>query len=93
VSDRALLMYFTSRRSGPARRVESLLDQVLQERKNHEAFERTVVDVDDNGPVADEYAVEAVPTILVVEDGREVCRIDGRPSVAALREALSPWLR
>jgi thioredoxin-like negative regulator of GroEL len=86
-------MYFTSRRSGPARRVESLLDQVLQERKNHDAFERTVVDVDDDGSVASEYAVEAVPTILVVEDGREVCRIDGRPSVAALREALSPWLR
>jgi thioredoxin-like negative regulator of GroEL len=73
--------------------VESLLDQVLQERRNHEAFERTVVDIDDEGPLAARYSVDAVPTILVVEDGREVCRIDGRPSVAALREALSPWLR
>jgi thioredoxin 2 len=86
-------MYFTSARSGPARRVESLLDQVLQERRNHEAFERAVVDVDSDESVAARYDVEAVPTILVVEDGREVCRIDGRPSVAALREALSPWLR
>jgi thioredoxin-like negative regulator of GroEL len=86
-------MYFTSPRSGPARRVESLLDQVLQERRNHDAFERTVVDVDEEAPVASRYAVDAVPTILVIEDGREVCRIDGRPSVAALREALSPWLR
>jgi thioredoxin-like negative regulator of GroEL len=93
VSDRAQLMYFTSARSGPARRVESLLDQVLQERRNHEAFERTVVDIDDEGPLAARYSVDAVPTILVVEDGHEVCRIDGRPSVAALREALSPWLR
>ncbi|HEY1480811.1 MAG TPA: thioredoxin family protein [Gaiellales bacterium] len=93
MSDRAQLMYFTSARSGPARRVESLLDQVLQERRNHEAFERTVVDIDDEGPLAARYSVDAVPTILVVEDGREVCRIDGRPSVAALREALSPWLR
>jgi thioredoxin-like negative regulator of GroEL len=86
-------MYFTSPRSGPARRVESLLDQVLQERRNHDAFERSVVDVDEDGQVASRYAVDAVPTILVIEDGREVCRIDGRPSVAALREALSPWLR
>jgi thioredoxin-like negative regulator of GroEL len=86
-------MYFTSRRSGPARRVESLLDQVLQERRNHDAFERTVVDVDTNVAMADQYAVDDVPTILVVEGGREVCRIGGRPSVAALREALSPWLR
>lgn len=86
-------MYFTSARSGPARRVESLLDQVLQERRNHEAFDRAVVDVDADAPTATRYAVEAVPTILVIENGEEVCRIDGRPSVAALREALSPWLR
>jgi thioredoxin 2 len=93
VSDRARLIYFTSARSGPARRVESLLDQVLQERRNHEAFDRATVDVDDNERVAARFAVEAVPTILVVENGEERCRIDGRPSVAALREALSPWLR
>lgn len=86
-------MYFTSARSGPARRVESLLDQVLQERRNHEAFDRTVVDVETDRSTAVRYAVEAVPTILVVENGKEQCRIDGRPSVAALREALSPWLR
>ena len=93
MSDRAQLIYFTSARSGPARRVESLLDQVLQERRNHEAFDRTVVDVDEDRSAAEQYAVEEVPTILVVENGEERCRIDGRPSVAALREALSPWLR
>jgi thioredoxin-like negative regulator of GroEL len=93
VSERAQLLYFTSPRSGPARRVESLLDQVLQERRNHDAFDRAVVDIEEEEATAARYAVDAVPTILVVEDGREVCRIDGRPSVAALREALSPWLR
>lgn len=93
MSERVQLLYFTSPRSGPARRVESLLDQVLQERRNHDAFERAVVDVDEEEATAARYAVDAVPTILVVEDGREVCRIDGRPSVAALRDALSPWLR
>jgi thioredoxin-like negative regulator of GroEL len=93
VPDRAALLYFTSARSGPARRVESLLDQVLQERRNHDAFDRTVIDVDADRTSADRYAVDAVPTILVVENGEEMCRIDGRPSVATLREALSPWLR
>jgi thioredoxin 2 len=93
VAERAKLMYFTSARSGPARRVESLLDQVLQERRNHDAFDRSVVDVDADQSIAARFSVDAVPTILVVEDGEERCRIDGRPSVAALREALSPWLR
>ena len=90
---RAQLIYFTSPRSGPARRVESLLDQVLQEHRNHEAFERSVIDIDADPPQAARFAVEEIPTILVVENGREMCRINGRPSVAALREALSPWLR
>ncbi|MEO9176219.1 MAG: thioredoxin family protein [Gaiellales bacterium] len=93
MTERAQLIYFTSPRSGPARRVESLLDQVLQEHRNHEAFERTVIDVDADSTEATRFDVAAVPTILVVENGREMCRIDGRPSVAALREALSPWLR
>ena len=93
MADRAKLMYFTSSRSGPARRVESLLDQVLQERRNHDAFDRRVVDVDAEQTVAARFSVDEVPTILVVENGEERCRIDGRPSVAALREALSPWLR
>jgi len=93
VSERAQLLYFTSPRSGPARRVESLLDQVLQERRNHDAFDRAIVDVDEDEAIAARYAVDEIPTILVVEGGREMCRIDGRPSVAALREALSPWLR
>ena len=91
--DRAQLIYFTSARSGPARRVESLLDQVLQERRNHDAFDRSVIDVDREQSAAVRFEVDAVPTILVVENGEERCRIDGRPSVAALREALSPWLR
>ena len=91
--DRAKLIYFTSARSGPARRVESLLDQVLQERRNHDAFDRSVIDVDHDRSTATRFAVAAVPTILVVENGEEMCRIDGRPSVATLREALSPWLR
>jgi thioredoxin-like negative regulator of GroEL len=93
VAERAQLLYFTSTRSGPARRVESLLDQVLQEHRNHEAFERSVIDVDAEGPTAARFDVAEVPTILVVENGQEKCRIGGRPSVASLRDALSPWLR
>ena len=91
--DRAKLLYFTSARSGPARRVESLLDQVLQEHRNHDAFDRIAVDVDADRSLAERFAVDAVPTIVVVENGEEMCRIDGRPSVAELREALAPWLR
>jgi thioredoxin-like negative regulator of GroEL len=72
VPDRAQLTYFTSPRSDPARRVESLLDQVLQERRNNDSFDRTVVDVDADRSPASRFAVDAVPTILAERDPRRL---------------------
>ena len=81
------------RAPGPSRRVEGYLDQVLQERRNHDAFARERIDVDASPELAQRYEVTVVPTILVVEDGRVLRRIEGRRSVSDLRGELSPWLR
>jgi thioredoxin 2 len=89
----ARLLYFSSSRSGPARRVEAFVDQVMQERQNHETFDRLTIDVDSSPDVARKFDVDVVPTILVVDDGRVVRRIEGRVSVPELRRQLSPWLR
>ena len=90
---RPTLIYFSSVRSGPARRTEAFLDQVLQARKNHTTFERRIVDVDRSPDVAQRFAVRQIPTILVVADGHVARRLEGRKGVAELREALGPWLR
>jgi len=90
---RPTLIYFSSVRSGPARRTEAFLDQVLQARKNHTTFERRLVDVDRSPDVARRFEVQTVPTIVVLDDGRVARRLEGRKGVAELREALGPWLR
>src|SRR4051812_16890107 len=90
---RPTLIYFSSVRSGPARRTEAFLDQVLQARKNHSTFERRVVDVDRQPDLAKRFEVQELPTIVVVADGRVARRLEGRKGVAELREALGPWLR
>jgi thioredoxin 2 len=90
---RPTLIYFSSVRSGPARRTEAFLDQVLQARKNHTTFERRLVDVDRQPDLARRFAVREVPTIVVVDDGHVARRLEGRKGVAELREALEPWLR
>jgi thioredoxin-like negative regulator of GroEL len=92
-SKRPTLIYFSSIRSGPARRTEAFLDQVLQARKNHATFERHMVDVDRSPDVARRFEVRQVPTILVVDEGQVARRLEGRKGVAELREALGPWLR
>ena len=89
----ARLLYFSSARSGPARRVEAFVDQVMQERQNHQAFRRYTIDVESQPDLAERFHVDVVPTILVIDDRRVVRRIEGRVSVPELRRQLSPWLR
>ena len=87
------LLYFSSPRSGPARRVEAFVDQILQQRRNHETFARRTIDVDAQPDLARKFGVEVVPTILVLDNGEIACRVEGRVGVPELRDALSPWLR
>jgi thioredoxin-like negative regulator of GroEL len=93
VTAAARLLYFSSARSGPARRVEAFVDQVMQERQNHQAFRRYTIDVESQPHLAERFHVNVVPTILVIDDRKVVRRIEGRVSVPELRRQLSPWLR
>jgi thioredoxin-like negative regulator of GroEL len=86
------LLYFYSPKSGPSRRVEAFLDQVLQERRNHEVFSRGRIDVDRAPQLAEHFDVADVPAIVVLEEGRVVRKVEGRVSVGGIRDALSPWL-
>jgi thioredoxin-like negative regulator of GroEL len=87
------LLYFYSPRSGPSRRVEAFLEQVLQERRNHDVFSRGRIDVDRAPQLAEHFEVDDLPAIVVLEDGRVMRKVEGRVSVGRIREALSPWLR
>ena len=90
---RPTLIFFTSATSGPSRRMEAFLDQVLQGRRNHQTFRRQQVDVDQRADLAERFAVTEVPTIVVIDNGRVARRIVGRVGVKRLREALDDWLR
>jgi thioredoxin-like negative regulator of GroEL len=87
------LLYFYSPKSGLSRRVEAFLDQVLQERRNHQAFTRSRVDVDRTPQLAEHFDVSDVPAIVVLEDGHIVRKVEGRVSVGSIRDTLSPWLQ
>jgi thioredoxin-like negative regulator of GroEL len=90
---RPLLVYFSSKRSGPARRMEAFLDQVLQSRQNHDTFRRRMIDVDDRPDLAERFRVTDVPTVVVIDDGKVASRVEGRVGVAERRDALGPGLR
>jgi thioredoxin-like negative regulator of GroEL len=90
--DRPLLVFFWSERSGPARRMESLLAHL--ERKERDRLRVRRVDVDAYPELAERFEVTVVPTLVLVKAKRAVSRLDGRTSAprieAMLEEHLQP---
>ena len=87
---RPLLVFFTSRRSGPARRMESLLAHIA--RKEREALRVRKVDVDDCPEVATRFHVSEVPSLALVKGKRVVERLEGRVSAPRIERMLEPHL-
>ena len=85
---RPLLVFFTSTRSGPARRMESLVAHVA--RKERGRLRVIQVDVDQRNDLAQKLAVTDVPALVLVVNRKAVARIDGRasaPKIEALLDA------
>jgi thioredoxin-like negative regulator of GroEL len=87
---RPLLVFFWSERSGPARRMESLLAHL--ERKERQRLRVRRVDVDASPQLAQRFRVQVVPTLVLVKDKHVVARLDGRTSAPRIEAMLAPHL-
>ena len=87
---RPLLVFFTHARSGPARRMESLLAHIA--RKERERLRVLRVDTDDRPDLADRFGVEDVPTLVLVKDKHTVGRLSGRASAPRIEQMIDPHL-
>ena len=87
---RPLLVFFTSQRSGPARRMESLLAHLA--RKERQRLRITRVDVDKQADLVERFKVESIPTLVLVKNKRAVARLDGRVSAPRIEAMLDPHL-
>jgi len=90
---RPWLVYFHSAQSGPCRRTEGYLAQVLQHRRNHETFALYRVDVGERPDLADKFGIDRVPTLVVVEDGRVCGRLEQPRGCPPIERLLAAWLR
>ena len=88
--ERPLLVFFWSERSGPARRMESLLAHF--ERKERQRLRIRRIDVDANPELAERFRVDVVPTLILIKDKRAVSRLDGRTSAPRIEAMLEPHL-
>jgi thioredoxin-like negative regulator of GroEL len=88
--ERPQLVFFTSHRSGPARRMESLLAHIA--RKERGRLRVSKVDVDDRPDLAERFRVDNVPSLALVVEKRVVSRIDGRATAPRIESMLEPHL-
>ena len=87
---RPLLVFFWSERSGPARRMESLLAHLARKERTRLRVMR--VDIDAQPELAEKFKVEVAPTLVLVEGKRVVDRLDGRVSAPKIEGMLEPHL-
>jgi thioredoxin 1 len=85
-----LLLFFTTARSGPGRRMESLLAQVAH--RERERLRVSEVDVDASPKVCDLLGVSEVPTLVLLVAGRPVARLEGRASAPEIDRLLAEHL-
>ena len=84
--DRPLLVFFTSRRSGPARRMESLLAHIA--RKERETLEVKRVDVDERPDLVEKFRISTVPALALVVGKKVVARLEGRSTAPKIESML-----
>jgi thioredoxin-like negative regulator of GroEL len=87
---RPMLVFFCSKRSGPARRMESLLAHLARKERARLRIRR--VDIDASPELAERFKVDVVPTLVLVKGKQAVARLDGRTSAPRIEAMLEPHL-
>jgi thioredoxin-like negative regulator of GroEL len=89
-SRRSLLVFFSALRSGPARRMESLLAQLA--RKERHRLSVQSVDVEEQPELARRFRIRKVPTLVLVRGRHTVARLEGRANAAEIEELVDEHL-
>jgi thioredoxin 1 len=84
--NRPLLVFFTSQRSGPARRMESLLAHIA--RKERDTLDVKKVDVDERPDLVEKFNVSQVPALALVVGKKVVARLEGRSTAPKIESML-----
>jgi thioredoxin-like negative regulator of GroEL len=83
---RPLLVFFSSSRSGPCRRMESLLAHVA--RKERRRLRVIQVDVHQRRELAQRLEITDAPALVLVVGKRAVARLEGRTSAPRIEAML-----
>ena len=93
VDTRPRLLFFFSPTSGPSRRTDGFLAQVLQRRANHSSFRLVRINAEQRPDLVERLQVTEIPTLLVLAEGRVRARVVKPSGCTEISKRLAPWLR
>jgi thioredoxin 1 len=79
------ILYFTAEWCNPCKRVRPIAEEL--DRDGIIKFQ--YIDADDNGDLCRKFEIKAVPTFILMEDGKEIRRINGAKTKDELEEFIS----
>lgn len=82
-SNKTVLIDFYAEWCGPCQMLSPIVEQVAQENDNIKVVK---VNVDENQSLAVEFGIKAIPTLIVIKEGKEANRAVGMLSKAELLE-------
>jgi thioredoxin-like negative regulator of GroEL len=85
-----MLVFFTSQRSGPARRMESLLAHIA--RKERDTLDVKMVDADERPDLVEKFRIAQVPALALVVGKKVVARLEGRSTAPKIESMLEDAL-
>ncbi|HKY23553.1 MAG TPA: thioredoxin family protein [Gaiella sp.] len=88
--ERPTLVFFTSGRSGPARRMSSLVAWVRVTEKAR--LRVAVVDTDDDQRLMRALGVSSVPALVLVRGSEELGRLEGRATGRQIERLIRPHI-
>ena len=84
------LLFFATARSGPARRMESLLAHLARKERGRLRIWR--IDADARPEWVKRLEIDTIPTLILVKDKKPVARLEGRVSAPQIERMIQPYL-
>jgi thioredoxin-like negative regulator of GroEL len=85
-----MLLFFTDTRSGPARRMESLLAHLARKERSRLRIAR--IDAEEQPEWIEQLKISQIPSLVLIKDRRPVSRLEGRVSAPQIEKMLAPHL-
>ncbi len=89
-AEEAVLVKFWAPWCGPCKALGPTVEEIAGELAGQVRV--VAVNVDENPDLASDYAVQGVPTLLLIKDGQIVERLTGNQPKAKIEDALKPHI-